>query len=536
MTFVITGGCCNDASCIPVCPVQCIRPRPGDQDFLTAEQLYIDPSVCIDCGACVDECPVDAIHGDFDVPDGLEVYVQLNADYFADTTFGEEDPPDPVRRSLPPERPELKVAIVGTGPAGCYAAGELSSIAGVSVSMFERLPSPFGLVRYGVAPDHTDTKKVSDSLWRVLARRSVNCFFNVEIGRDLSIDDLLEHHHAVIWANGASDDRQLGIPGEDLRGVHSAREFVAWYNGHPDSSTSVFDVSGSRAVVIGNGNVAMDVARILTRPSIELAQTDMADHAISRLSESSIADVVVAARRGVHHASFTTSELINLTKLDGVELIARPEEVTSTEPDPSSPVEAHKLNLLRAAKPEPTKGARSITLRFDVSPISINGTDRVESVTFAHADGSLETIEATLVLKAIGYRGQPVGGLPFDDDLGTIANKAGRVLDKSTGRHVSGHYCAGWIKRGATGVVGTNKVDAAETVEAILKDFSAGILDDPPVQSQDIAEVVANRVPGHVDKSGWLKINAAEKQAGSAAGRPRIKLVTIEDLLAAAHT
>ncbi len=549
MTFVITQGCCNDGSCITVCPVQCIRPRPGDPDFTTAEQLYIDPASCIDCGACLDECPVDAVHGDYDLPDHLSDYLDINADYFATNPIEEDYPPAEPRRKLPEEHPALRVAIVGSGPAACYAAGELSEIKGVEVSVFDRLPTPFGLVRSGVAPDHPDTKLMGEQFRATLSRTSVTCFFNVEVGRDISIAEIAEHHHAVLWAAGASDDRRLGIPGEDLPGSHSAREFVAWYNGHPDAATDEFDLSGERVVVIGNGNVALDVARALTRPVDAFAVTDMADHAIEALGRSAVRDVVVAARRGPEHAAYTLPEALALSRLDGVDLIARPDEVGAAEPVSASALAARKLGIAREAAAATPGSDRSITLRFMLTPLSVNGTDRAESVTFARnrvvdtggvisvqPTDETETIDATLVLRAVGYRGHAVEGLPFDADTGTIPNAAGRVLDSTGGLHLAGLYCAGWIKRGATGVIGTNKIDSVETVEALLADLAAGSLPEPAKDAAALTALVTERRPDVVDNAAWLRINVAEKAAGKAMRRPRVKFVSIDDMLIPART
>lgn len=549
MTFVITQGCCNDGSCIAVCPVQCIRPRPGDPDFTTAEQLYIDPASCIDCGACVDECPVDAVHGDYDLPAHLSDYVDINADYFAENPIEEDYPSTKVRRTLPEDQPALRVAIVGSGPAACYAADELSNIKGVEVSVFDRLPTPFGLVRSGVAPDHPDTKLMGDRFRAVLSRKSVTCYFNVEVGRDITVEEIAAHHHAVIWAAGASDDRKLGIPGEDLPGSHSAREFVAWYNGHPDAAHDSFDLTGERVVVIGNGNVALDVARALVRPIDAFAVTDMADHAIDALRASAVQDVVVAARRGPEHAAYTLPEALALSQLPGVDLLATADEVTSTKPLVPSALARRKIDIAKQAATTVARDEnRSVTLRFLLTPISINGTDRAESVTFERNEivesdgvisvrptGHTETIHASLVLRAVGYRGHRVDGLPFDDRTGTIPHASGRVLNGPAGEQLVGLYCAGWIKRGATGVIGTNKIDSIETVEALLADLAAGILTAPAHGSEELAALVSARQPDLVDNAAWLRINAAEKLAGSQSQRPRVKFVSIEELLAPAH-
>ncbi|MBK1787106.1 FAD-dependent oxidoreductase [Prauserella cavernicola] len=528
MTFVINQGCCKDSSCIPVCPVQCIRPRPGDPDFTTTEQLYIDPATCIDCGACMDECPVDAIHSEFDLPEQLSDYLDINAGYFEENPIAESLPPDPVHRKLPAGHTGLSVAIVGSGPAACYAAGELSELKGVTVSVFERLPTPFGLIRAGVAPDHPKTKQIANRFAAVLARPNVHCFFNTEVGRDITVDELLEHHHAVLWAGGADGDRSLGIPGEELPGCFSAREFVAWYNGHPDFAGRRFDLAGRRAVVIGNGNVALDVARVLARPVSELEPTDMATHAVAALRASGIEDVVVAARRGPEHAAYTTGELLALHNTEGIALRAVPDEIDGLGDDRRSAV-------VRAAASQDRDGERTITLRYGLSPVSVDGDGEVESVTFRRPDGSTETIEASLVLRAVGYRGRAVSGLPFDDVTGTLPHHDGAVFDPSSGLPVIGVYCAGWIKRGATGMIGSNKSDAAESVDAILADLARGRLTDPVHDAEHLTKLVADRNPDLVDKQAWKRIDQTERRLGREAGRARTKLVSVDELLASSR-
>jgi ferredoxin--NADP+ reductase len=525
MTFVITPGCCSDASCVSVCPVQCIRPRPGDPDFHSTEQLYIDPATCIDCQACMDECPIDAVHPDYDMPASFGDLLKINADYFVDNPITEASPPRHVRVRLPEERPSLRVAIVGTGPAACYAAASLTDVKGVEVSMFERLPTPFGLVRAGVAPDHDKTKRITELFKRTLAKKTVSCFFNVEVGTDVTVEELLEHHHAVVWAAGASDDRKLGIPGEDLPGSYSAREFVAWYNGHPDHTDASFDLDGETVVLIGNGNVALDVARALTRAVDHFATTDMADHAIAQLTDSGVAEVVVAARRGAQHAAYSTGELAALGRLEGVDVLARGDEISS-QLDPDDPRDGA---LLAAASRSATDGNRRIVLRYQMTPLSIEGDGKVESITFARWDGETETIKTSLVLRAIGYRGRASAGMPFDDAAGTIPHERGRVIDD--GRPAPGLYCSGWIKRGATGVIGTNKTDAAETVASLLEDFAAGGLADPAGDAESMAALVAARKPDAIDFHLWRRLDDEEKARGRAAGRSRVKFVSLDEVL-----
>jgi len=531
MTFVITQGCCNDASCIAVCPVQCIRPRPGDPDFTTAEQLYIDPATCIDCGACQDECPVSAIHSEWDLPEELSDFLTINADYYVTNPIEESLPPDPVRRTLPIDQPTLSVAIVGTGPAGCYAAAELSDIRGVTISLFDRLPTPFGLVRSGVAPDHANTKQITKRFGGLFSRPNVSAYLNVEVGRDVTLDELLEHHHAVIWAAGASDDRKLGIDGENLPGCVSAREFVAWYNGHPEFADRTFDLSTKRVIVIGNGNVALDVARILAQPVETLERTETADHAIAALRASAVEEVVVTARRGPQFAAYTTGEMMGLGHVDGLNVMVLRDEVADAVA--SNPRAAR---LLEPSIDRQTSGAeRTITFRYGLTPMTINGDDKVESVTFRRPDGSTEDVEAGLVVRAIGYRGRAVDGLPFDEQAGTIPSVAGSVCDPATGESIQGMYCSGWIKRGATGVIGTNKVDSAETVDSLLHDFIAGRLKAPSHDPDHLDALLRSRHPDLVDGEGWQRIDQAERKAGRRARRPRQKLVTVDELLTASR-
>jgi ferredoxin/flavodoxin---NADP+ reductase len=532
MTFVITPGCCNDASCVAVCPVQCIRPRPGDPDFLSAEQLYIDPATCIDCQACMDECPIDAVHADYDLPDGFGDLLAINAEYFRDNPIVESGPPPHVRVRLPESRPELRVAVVGTGPAACYAVEALASVKGVRVSVLERLPTPFGLVRAGVAPDHDKTKRITTRFQRALGRASVECHFNVTVGKDVSVADLLEHHHAVIWAAGASSDRRLAIPGEEMPGSHSAREFVAWYNGHPDHATDTHDLSGERVVLIGNGNVALDVARSLVNPEDVRSASDMAEAAQEALRNSAVREVCIVARRGPEYAAYTTGELEALARIPDVDLVADPSELG----DLAGVSDRCRRILEAATGRQPVAGRRRVVIRFGLTPQSIDGAGRVEGVTFRRADGMDEHISTHLVLRAVGYTGAATPGLPFDETTARIPNVVGRVVHPATGRALPGLYCSGWIKRGATGVIGTNKVDAEETVAGLLHDFSNGELADPTGEPDDFAGLVRSRQPDVVDYAAWCRIDAAERARGRDANRSRVKFVSVEELLAASRT
>jgi ferredoxin/flavodoxin---NADP+ reductase len=311
VAYVITQNCCKDASCVPVCPVDCIRPTGGTGEFTDTEMLYIDPVACIDCGACVDVCPVSAIDYEEDLPEQLERFKEINAAYF-DRHPLEVGAAQDSKKAGSVEPGSLRVALVGAGPAAWYAANELLGIAGVEVDMFDRLPTPFGLIRAGVAPDHQHTKAVVSIFGSAFSNERFDCHLNVEIGRDLSHEDLMAHHQAVIYAVGASNSRDLGIPGEDLPGNYAAADFVGWYNGHPDHTEHQFDLSGRRAIVVGNGNVALDVARVLLMDPEELGKTDIAQHALDALSDSTIEEVVILGRRQPRDAAFSVGEFLAL--------------------------------------------------------------------------------------------------------------------------------------------------------------------------------------------------------------------------------
>lgn len=515
--------------------MQCIRPRPGDSDYASAEQLYIDPATCIDCGACVPECPVDAISADYDLAPSESDYFEINAAYFVGNPVEVEDPPAIARRQLPENQNGLRVAVIGTGPAGCYAAAELSAIRGVEVTMIDRLPTPYGLVRSGVAPDHPKTKLAGEQFRSLLSRRNVHCLLNVEVGRDIGVDELLRSHHAVIHSYGAADDRRLGIDGEDLAGSMAARSFVAWYNGHPDHADDPVDLSTvERALIIGNGNVGLDVARFLARPASSFAKTDLAEHALQQLQHSRIREVIIAARRGPEDAAFTSTEILAMSRLDGVDLLTpNMPPVLAT----ASPVIRRKLDVVaEAGQRQPNPQNRGITLRFGLTPVSIDGDDHVESVTFRVSDGTYETIEASLVIRAIGYRGTPLEGVPFDAVAGIIPNRAGRIVDPATNEPVPGQYCAGWIKRGPSGFIGTNRTCSAETVESLLADLERELRPDPTDSLEDLRDLLAARNTEAIDYAAWNAINKAELAAGNGVGRSRVKLVSVEQLLAASRT
>ena len=445
--------------------------------------------------------------------------------------------------------------VVGSGPAAFYAAGPLlaSEDPVVEVDMIERLPTPWGLVRLGVAPDHPQLKTVSRAFEKIAARPGFRFLGNVEVGRDVSHEELTALYDAVVYAVGSQTDRQLGIPGEDLPGSWAATELVAWYNGHPDFQHLEFDLSHERAVVVGNGNVALDVARMLALTSEELAPTDTTDAAIEAIVSSGIREIVVLGRRGPVQASWTSTELGELGELAGADILVDPDELvldpaSEAELEAGSNIVQRNVEILRDfATREPAGKPRSVRLRFRVSPVAIHGEERVEAVEIVHnrleadEDGRVravateerEVIPCGIVFRSVGYRGVGIPGVPFDERVGTVPNENGRVLG-ADGSAIPGVYCAGWIKRGPTGVIGTNKKDAAETVEHLLEDARAGRL---PVRGEGtIDDLLGARDVQVVTYPGWEAIDTLERARGEEQGRPRVKLCTWDELLAAARS
>lgn len=448
----------------------------------------------------------------------------------------------------------LRVAVVGSGPSGFYAAGHLLRAGTpVEVDLFERLPTPWGLVRGGVAPDHPKIKSVSRIFEKTAANEGFTFFGNVEVGRDVSHEELASWYDAVLYAVGTARDKRSDIPGEDLPGSASATEFVGWYNGHPDYRDLEFDLSCERVVVIGNGNVAIDVARMLMLPRAELAVTDIADHALEALDGSQVKEIVVLGRRGPEQAAFTDPELRELGELTDAHVIVDPADLEIAshlrEANLKGTARRKVAILDEYATRRPTGKPKRLVLRFLSSPVEVLGSDRVEGVRVVHNElvrddagglrarptGVEETFEAGLVLRAIGYRGTPLPGVPFSPDRGLIPHVDGRVVDEQ-GRPVTGVYVAGWIKRGPSGVIGNNKKCAQETVDALLEDVSAGGI-DLRVQrpgARDVAALLHERVPDMVDYEGWEAIDRTERSMGESAGRPRVKLTRISELLDAA--
>jgi ferredoxin/flavodoxin---NADP+ reductase len=475
----------------------------------------------------------------------------------------------------------IRIAVIGSGPAGFYTAGHLlKDPAGrIEVDMLERLPTPWGLVRSGVAPDHPKIKSVTRVYEKTAAHPRFRYFGNITFGEHVSREDLLARYHAIVYATGSPSDRPLGIPGEDLPGSHAATEFVGWYNGHPDHTDLEVDLttgahspegsaggaSTQRAVVIGNGNVAIDVARMLVLAPTELAPTDTANHALEVLAHSHVSEVVVVGRRGPAQAAFTNPELLELGELADADVIVHPAELdralavhdTQAEEDATA---RRNVEILRSyAERPPTGHSKRIVLRFLLSPVELLADEhgRLGAVELirnelvpgaggglrAQPTGERETIPAGLAFRAIGYRGIPLPGVPFDERGAVIPNEAGRVLDPDTGAPLPGEYVVGWIKRGPSGVIGTNKRDAQETVDAILADLTSTVTSNgaspagrPSHEPSDpdghaLEQLLRARQPALITYAGWESIDRHERALGEPAGRPRVKLTRVDELL-----
>src|SRR6478752_1764606 len=440
----------------------------------------------------------------------------------------------------------LRVAVVGSGPAGFYAAGHLlASDLPAEVDMIDRLPTPWGLVRLGVAPDHENIKAVSRAFEKIAARPGFRFFGNVDVGSVVTHEELLQLYDAVVYSVGAQTDRHLGIAGEELPGSWPATAFVAWYNGHPDFQHLQFDLSHERVVVVGNGNVAIDCARMLALTREELDPTDTTHAAIDAINSAGVREILMLGRRGPVQAAFTPPELKELGELAGADVIVDPADL-QLDPASERELEADRerarrnVDLLREyAERAPAGRPRRIVLRFFESPVEIVGDERVEGVRVVRNElvqengrivarplGEPELIPAGIVLRSVGYKGVELPGVPFDESTGTIPNDGGRVAGAER------TYVAGWIKRGPSGVIGTNKKDATETVAALLEDARAGRLNPTSVDStQTLEALLESRGVEHVEQAGWQAIDAAERSAGEPLGRPRVKLHTWEKLL-----
>ncbi|HEY3217391.1 MAG TPA: FAD-dependent oxidoreductase [Candidatus Eisenbacteria bacterium] len=450
----------------------------------------------------------------------------------------------------------LRVAIVGSGPAAFYAAEHLLKRPETQVDMIERLPTPYGLVRGGVAPDHPKIKSVTAIYEKIAAQPGFRFFGNLEYGRHLSRADLEAHFHALLYATGAQTDRRLDLPGEDLPGSHSATEFVGWYNGHPDFRHRAFDLSCESVAIVGMGNVALDVARILCLTPRELRETDMADDAIEALSRSAVKDVYLIGRRGVVQAAFTTNEVRELGELEGADVIVSPAEA---EVDAASAEEfaagrislKTKVEIVQGfARRAPAGRPRRLHMRFRLSPLELTEDARgkvalvrlarnelvrgPDGSVRAQATGEVEELRAGLVFRSVGYRGVPLPELPFDPRAGVIPNERGRMCDPQAGSALRGHYVSGWIKRGPTGVIGNNKADSVETANSLIEDAARGALLSPARPDPAAFEaLVRERQPRVVTFEDWRRLDALEIERGRPQGRPRVKFTSVEEMLAA---
>ena len=447
------------------------------------------------------------------------------------------------------QRP-LRVAIVGSGPSGFYAAEELltAKTATVTVDMYDRLPSPFGLVRYGVAPDHPKIKNVIKVYEKTATSPGFQFFGNVMIGKDLSVPELKNFYDAVIFTCGAQTDRHLGIPGEDFSGSHTATEFVAWYNGHPEYRDRKFDLSCEVAVIIGQGNVSMDVSRILCKSVEELKNTDIAQHALEVLAASKIKEVHLVGRRGPVQAAFTPPEIKELGELTDCDPIVDPADLSLNPEsqaelaDPNNPIRKKNFEILKeyAARPPSTK-KKKLIIHFYKSPKELKGTSKVERLVLernkligpsgkqqAEGTGKTEEMNCGIIFRSVGYRGVPIPGVPFDDKRGVFPNIEGRIIEN--GKPAPGLYASGWIKRGPSGVIGTNKADSVATVQSLLTDLpnlAPGAKSDPPA----LRDFLNNKKIRFVSFNDWKKIDAAEIERGKFSGKPREKFVKIEEML-----
>lgn len=511
MAFAITQPCCSDASCVSVCPVNCIHPTPGEPDFGLTETLYVDPRTCIDCGACADACPVDALVPVSQLRGADVAYAEANRRYFLPLQAIAPDPAPPgwdaprYPRSLPASVGPLRIAIVGTGPAACYTAQALLQTTGAHLTMLERLPVPGGLARFGVAPDHPATRRVGETFARLFDHPRVRLHTGVEVGRHLSHGEVAAAHSAVVYAVGAPDSRPLGIPGEHLPGSVAATDLVAWYNGAPPVPPQTLaqpapDLSGERGVIVGAGNVALDVARILLADPDALARTQIAPAALEALRAGRVHEIVLLCRRGPAQAAFSTPELRALLGLPGLDVVVEDtSDVRAALADAAPGSRAALLDDARLGHVDttlPPAPGRRLVLRFATSPVEVLGSRRVRGVR-ALRDGQRDDISTGLLVRAVGSRGRPVAALPFDDVTGTVPSERGRVTDPVTGAGLPGSYVVGWVKRGPHGGIGANRVDADETVATLLADAAARLLPARPGSGRSFDRLVRRRAPYH---------------------------------------
>ena len=449
-----------------------------------------------------------------------------------------------------------RVAIIGSGPAGFFAADHLFKNKEISfeIDMYDKLPNPHGLVRSGVAPDHQKIKSVIKVYDKIAENPNFRFYGLIEFGKDINIDDLKKHYHQIIFATGAQTDRRMNIPGEDLNRSFTATDFVAWYNGHPEYSDRDFDLNVEKVAIVGMGNVAVDVARILCRTKDELLKTDIADYALEKLANSKIKEVYMLGRRGPAQAAFTNPEIKELNNLEDADLLTLPDEVEidnftkeflESNPDRSTD---KKIELLKEFSSNTSSKSKKLEIRFLVSPVEIIGDaeNNVKAIKLVRnelyksengsirpkATDSYEILDVDIVFRSIGYYGIPLPGVPFNQNWGTIPNEQGRVIHSETNKPVPGVYATGWIKRGPTGVIGTNKTDSQETVKLMIEDIENKNIFSPELPSSSAVEkLIRSRKPDYISYEDWLKIDNKEKEMGEKEGRPRKKFTSVSDML-----
>ena len=448
-----------------------------------------------------------------------------------------------------------RVAILGSGPAGFFAADHLfkNNELNIEIDMYDKLPTPFGLVRSGVAPDHQKIKTVTKVYDKIAANPKFKFFGLIEYGNHITLEDLKHHYHQVLFATGAQTDRRMNIPGEDLNRSHTATEFVAWYNGHPDFADLEFDLSGEKIAIIGMGNVAVDVARILCRSEEELSKTDIAGYAFEKLVNSNIKEIYMIGRRGPAQAAFTNPELKELGNLETADCLILKDESEVDELTAQHLIDnlersvEKKLEIISEFSNHTKTKEKSLTIRFLLSPTEIipdedgnvKAIKLVKNVLSKSDDGSLrpkateenEILEVDMVFRSIGYRGIPLPEVPFKESWGIIPNIRGRVADEEENNTLTGLYVTGWIKRGPTGVIGTNKRDSGETVALMIEDIKNNNTFRPENPTSDkIETLIKERNPEYINYEDWLKIDSEEIARGEKVGRPRVKFTKIDDI------
>ncbi len=540
MAYVVTQSCIGNkhTSCVDVCPVEAFREAP--------EMLFIDPDVCIDCNACVSACPEGAIFPRSMVPQDQQSFITLNAEGAKTHPVIRESIKAGQHAASPLARLPARFAIVGSGPSGFYAAEALiKQIPAARIDMFERLPTPFGLVRYGVAPDHPRIKSVTAGFERIAESPQFRFLGNVQIGRDLTSAELRQHYHGVIYATGGSQSRALTLPGADSGNIFGSSNFVGWYNGHPDEAALAPALTGPTAVIIGIGNVALDIARLLVLPHAQLAKTDIADEALQALAASNIEEVCLLARRGPAQAAFTPKELEQLMAIDGLQLLVDAadlelDDATARQLEQPEFAEARQnMALLREIAARPRSEGKRIRFMFYTSPTGFSANQGLVSRVHAQrtelvrneqgelvarpSDQSLD-IAAGLVVHAIGYQGSAIDELPFDTGRGVMQHEQGRISGHADGRD----YVAGWIKRGASGVIGSNRQCATESVQHLLDGLGSSL---PELPTTDIDDLLQARQVDTVSLADWRLLDQHEQARGRAEGRTRRKVVSVEEML-----